>query len=154
MKRTVREGSQKQNPFNKIIWKMSVVRGVMCEGLGVGSQVWRGVGLNHSTSFVLVTFYQLTLSGWTTQISRMTNLKLFQWGNFAPLIGLELHQLLLNWFSFDVYEVYMSSLWRNLTFLHFPFYRRGKARQGVLGLSRAVAIRNKTFPPWSCEWSW
>ena len=51
----------------------------------------RGVGLNHSTSLVLVTFYQLTLSGSTTQISRMTNLKLLQWGNFALLITLEMH---------------------------------------------------------------
>ena len=72
---------------------MSVVRCVRgsCEGLGVRSQVRRGVGLNHSTSFVLVTFYQLTLSGSTTQISRTTNLKLLEWGNFVLLITLEVH---------------------------------------------------------------
>ena len=62
------------------------VRVLVVSGLGcyIG-----GVGLNHSTSFVLVTFYQLTLSGRTTQISRMTNVKLLRWGNFVLLITLE-----------------------------------------------------------------
>ena len=74
----------------------------------------RGVGLNHSTWFVLVPFYQLTLSGWTTQISRTANLKLPSWGNFVLLIILELHltfvELVQFWLLLGLHEQFAVKL--------------------------------------------
>ena len=82
--------------------------------LGVRSQVRRGVGLNHSTWFVLVPFYQLILSGRTTQISRTTNLKLLSWGNFVLLITLEMHltsvELVQFWLLLGLHEQFAVKL--------------------------------------------